>query len=418
MYWVFADSHHLTEVIASQSLPIEVVNSSVHFAESTDGEIWVKPLASIPRKVARTLKESHVRTKQQLPVFNWTKVFRAFARPSWWQILPPSPLSKNHPIDPGESVLLTLPTGEDLTRTLREILRLGGRLEKMYLPADGKGKAILQLKQLPYFTLLATRDRLYGKRQRLYQFHNPQVAIEVGFSHPLVDKILIPENRLLLLDGTGETTVLNQLQFHEIAERRSLSIPTDEPAPFVRSQVDPIPIRFRLVDRPSQAPPCLWVIPLMELQAWVREANQHVLEELSVTISDSFHSPLVILQPLKEQIPPALLWESAAFCLSQTVPGLYLPRNRDLHPQVRPVVIQAILKCHRDLVTWVAEDTGNSFSVCSVARSAFRPLVDWIQYQLPQLVDQLKPWSPQTVWDFERFHILEEPRESREKRSR
>lgn len=411
MYWVFADSQHLIEVIASQTLPTEIVHSGVHFGESADGEIWVQPRVAIPRIVARKLKEKHVRAKRQTPVFHWMNLFHWFARPSWWQIVPPHRREELWENDPNQPVILQVTPGEELVRTMREILRLGGKLRGVALPAEPKERALLTAQRLPYFSRLAATDQTLPNPQQLFLFHNSQVAIEAGYSHPLADQIVVPEDHLLLLTGKGGTSVVERSRFRKLTPGRLLPFPSNAPKTFARKSIDSIPVRLRLVSRSSPEPPSLWVIPLTELRAWVRGAEQRLLEQFTVAILPSSDSPRVVVRPLNEKRPPVLLWESLGFCASRSVSGLYLPWNRDLHPAIRSEAIQTVLECGEEKLTWISEETENPLCVQSVSRSGFQPLMAWIEYELPHPAEPFQPWSPESPLEFERFQVLDEPRQ-------
>lgn len=412
MYWVFADSKHLIELIASHVVPMEIWHSEVAFARSPAGEVWVEPVVSIPGPLARALKEHGVRSERKnSPTFQWRTV------EAWWQLLPLDRLPNNGEIDRDRPVILEVPSGEEVSRTLQEILRMGGRLQCLHLPGALDEPVHLLVRDLPYFSWLAASDKALSRNQRVFVFRSSQMAIEAGFSHPLVDVIEVSPNHILLLDGQDRVQTISPTRMRTVAENRMLPIPTNEPADFKREQVDPIPARLRLMSRPSSEPPSFWVIPLAELQAWVQGAEQRLVEQLAVAILHSSKSPRVVVRPLKDQTSPVLLWESG-FWASRSVPGLYLTWNRDLHPNVRPDVLRMVLECSRDRLTWVSEEPPNPLCVQSVPFSAFCPLVDWIDYELPYAVEPLEPWSPQWLGEFERFQILEEPRERSDKPQR
>ena len=397
MYWEFADSEQLIEVIASEILPAEILEAGATFAEAPEGAIWVEPAEPIPRTSGRRLKALGIRRRRRAPALNWQSVS------AWWEILKPRRKWSDNPSFE-QSVILQIPPGEELTRAMREIQRLGGRIAGFHFATNSEPPAFLIVRGLPYFTWLAAKED--PPRQRIFLEHAPRIWIEAGYQHPLAGRIPVAAGRLLLIPGSGRWALLDDSQFRPMAET---AVPLAvRPSQAFCSPVPPaISLPLRLETVAVSESPRLWVVAFEEFRNAVQDAGQTLLEQLAVAVLPDQGDRQVLIRALNEQTPPVLVWPGSGLAPSKRIPSLYLPVGYEVCPAVRADVLRAVLNCRRETLSWISLEVGGRFCVQSVSTSAFRPLVDRVEYVLESAPKRWMPWSPKG-WEMEEFHILGE----------
>jgi cellulose synthase operon protein C len=397
------------------------VPSSVSLTPASAGydeqeALWVETAAALPRAAQNELKKLGVLIAR-------TNGSTATADITCWPELLPL-LADKGPIDRPEQtpVLFDLSSGEELSRFVMEILRLGNDRQSYRwldpspqtpLPSEERGRGegprtLLRVVGPPYYTLLRALNRNGDQTApRAFLERAPRVWIELGWTHPLADHLKPADGKLLLLQPPCRWTPLDEAPFHDIYEVLEFPLPN-------------VPSRYRegTLDGKMKVTPSLktggspdgaefWVLggeALAELNYFVQNANDQLLHRLAFAVGEQDGKHTVVLRVRQSKLPPPVLTLNAVgYRPFQRLPNLFLPVGKNLHPPLRRDIVRKMLADDPSIVTWLSPHEGGSFTPCSLPEDSFRPLMDWIDYVLDRDRQALQAWVQAAQFEFEPF---------------
>jgi len=395
----FRDSQALQVVLSSGWCPADVLARGARVAHGADGSLVLAPDQPLPRAALHQLRAVGVAVDVELPgdakaVCCWAEAVVA-AR-------------TGVPVIPA-LVLLVTEGASGLVDLAAELVRLGCDRQEL-LVAGGVGA--IRVVDPPTYTVMRALDREHGLR--VFAPDPPaqeQVWTELGYRHPLADRLRVAPGTLLLIDAGGWRTVPD-------AGWLGLDAALELTVPGARTAMVPataLPARRRVELRLSggrREPPSLWVLrqdgvaAIDKLLAYLPE---DVVTRLTFAVTTG-DDPLVIVRARGgRQAPPELALAAEAYAPLADLPDVYAPAGAIVEPPLRRERLRQILagpddgKATGGEVLWLAPLADRRFRVERIADRAFTPLAEWADYVLHASAPAFVPWMHATELDFAPF---------------
>jgi hypothetical protein len=408
----FPDLKILQLVLTTGTVPPDVVQKSAVAGFGEEEQVWVETAAKLPVVAQRELKRLGASVCKSSGVALDTEVS------CWLELLP---LVRDHaPLDALEKlpVLFDVPSGTELSRLVLEMLRLGNDRQSYRWLEETRdsqnGRALLRVVGPPYYSLLRAIDQLGGPEVAPHAFieRAPGVWIEIGYRHPLTDNIHPSKGKILLLRPPRQWLMLPDAPFRDIYEIVEFHIPGEG----THWKDSPLPHRLTIAPRLRQAGTAdgaeLWVLrgdALSELNRFVQNAEDQLLNRLAFAVGEKNGQTLVVLRVRQSKLPPpVLVLPAEAYKSHLKLPNLFLPAGFALHPPLRRDVVRKLLADDPKQITWLVPGENGSFTPEGLPDDVFRPLTDWIDYVLDRDREQLQAWVQAMQFDFEPFVCDEE----------
>lgn len=413
MILVFPDLDTLKLCLTSGVLPPEVTLSPVVSGVTDDPGApgpWVETRAKLPKSLPEQLRKLGVQQARSYPS-------ASEELDNWLQVLPV--VRQAAPVQPGPQtpVLFELPDPSYLPVVVGEMLRLSNDRQSFRWLEEGDkpGPVLLRVVGPPYYTLLRALDReqIGDSGVRAYVEPAPKVWVEIGWTHPLVQKIQPPKGQILLLQPPRRWMHVTDEPFRDIYEILDFKLPQsrlDWDAAELRHRLR---VPLRLIESDARDPE-LWVLrenAVDQLDALVRDSKESLIQRLIFAVGANGGSNTIVLRvrPSK-QPPPQLVLDAQAYCSYLKLPNLFLPVGTRLHPILRRDAIRKLLADDPGQINWLepsAEKPG-SFTPHVLPDDAFRPLQDWVDYVLDHDRHALEAWVQEFRFDFQPFVCLED----------
>ncbi|MHB1426087.1 MAG: hypothetical protein ACYC3I_23230 [Gemmataceae bacterium] len=422
----FPDLDNLLLALTSGAVPADVAQKPAVAGFGENEQVWVETTTKLPAAARRELKRLGALVCKSSGVELSTEVL------CWVELLPL--VRDDAPLDALEktSVLFDVPSGEELSRLVLEMLRLGNdRQSYRWLeetdgragsrPRSENSRALLRVIGPPYYSLLRAIDQLGGPEIAPHAFveRAPNVWVEVGTRHPLEAHIKPPEAKILLLRPPRQWLLLPDAPFRDIHEIVEFQLPSDS----TRWQDRPLPHRLTVTPRLRQAGSAdgaeLWVLrgeAIDELNRFVQNAEDQLLGRLAFAIGEKNGQTIVVLRMRQSKLPPPVLVLPAETYKSHLkLPNLFLPAGYSLHPPLRRDVVRRLLAEDVSQITWLVPGENGQFIPEGLPDDVFRPLTDWVDYVLDRDREQLHAWVQAMQFEFEPF-LCDEDKPSKPKK--
>ena len=399
----FPDLDVLRLALTSGIIPPEISQAPATAAFDDAGAAWVEPAHALPRGTLAELRLLGVETRAR-------GVAPGEAVGCWPQLLPlRRDPEAGHP-DATTPVIFALPAGQ-VPGMVAEILRLGNDRQGLRWLAGEDGTephALLRVVGPPYYSLLRALDR--GDRDAgpcAFVERAPRRLVEVGYSHPLLDRITPPPGRVLLMRAPRTWTILPEGAYRDIYEVLDFAIPD---APLRWRDVElahrlAVPVRLTRGNAGEAAE--LWVIrddPGAQLDALVRGVDSKLLARLAFAVGTHDGRTRVVLRTRPSRLPPpVLVLEGTGYRPYLRLSNLFLPVGVRLHPPLRRDAVAKLLAADPARVTWLEPREDGGFVPESLPDDAFRPLDQWVDYVLDREHVALDAWVQAARFDFEPF---------------
>src|SRR6516164_9288218 len=253
----FPDLDTLQLVLTSGTIPSDIAQKAAVAGFGESDQLWVETDAKLSAATQKELK------RLGAVVCKTSGAELSIEVSSWLELLPL--VRADAPLDSLEQtpVLFDVPGGEELSRLILEMLRLGNdRQSFRWLEGDGDGgRALLRVVGPPYYSLLRALDQMGGPDVAPHALveRAPGVWVEVGYPHPLTAKIRPPKGKILLLRTPRQWMLLPDEPFRDVYEIVEFQLPDGG----TRWQDSAPRDRLRVALRLKQASPAdgaeLWV---------------------------------------------------------------------------------------------------------------------------------------------------------------
>src|SRR5579864_8012304 len=416
MIFLFPDYDTLQLAITSAVVPPAVSLAPVLAGVDEANRPWLQPAAKLPRTLADILRKLGVKTLQAQPSAG-TELG------NWLQAIPLQKLPEPPQLDSQAPVLFELPDANQLPVVVQEMLRLSNdRQSFRWLQENGKsGTVLLRVIGPPYYTLLRAIDKEASQTPvRAYIEGPSRVWVQIGYTHPLAEKIQVSEGQMLLLRAPRDWVFLNDAPFRDIYDILQFQLPSTRLDWEAAELKQKLTVPLRLIEGDARDAE-LWVLhhnAIDQLDALVRDAKESLVQRLIFAVGQRDGETMIILRvrPSK-QPPPQLVLDAQPYSSYLKLPNLFLPIGTRLHPALRRDAIRKLLAEDSGQINWLvpnAEPPG-AFTPEYLNDDAFRPLSEWVDYVLDHDRLALTDWVQQFRFDFEPFICKEETTAERPK---
>ncbi len=402
----FPDLATLRLALTSGAVPPAVSQAEAVAGFGEPEQLWVETAAALPRAAQSELKRLGVQVCRASGAALATTVG------SWLELLPlqpdPDPLLGLEQAP----VLFDLPDGEQLAHLATEMLRLGNdRQGFRALEEGGKGgasRALLRVVGPPYYSLLRAIDRRGQPGAPVaYRERTSGVWVEVGYTHPLAEKIKPPRGKLLLLRPPRQWTVIDDAAFRDVYEVLEFTLPETASRWHDGKLAGRLAVKLSLKPGGSPDNPELWVLqgdPVAELNRFVQNNDDQLLARLAFAVGENGEKKTIVVRIRQsKQPPPQLVLNAVGYRHHLKLPNLFLPVGMGLHPPLRRDKVRELFAEDVSQVTWLAPGANGTFTPQSLPEDAFRPLTDWVDYVLDHDRQELQAWVQAAQFDFEAF---------------
>lgn len=410
MIFQFPNVETLHIALSSGMVPAEVSQTAATVAFDAAGRPSVGVETAPPKAVQTALKRLGVvvgKTQHASP--------REVA--SWPALLPIEKESGTPEIAPSTPVLFEMPIAQ-LGTIAPEMMRLGNDRQSFRAltpigSGEGAQRALLRVIGPPFYTLLRALDHLNADLVA-YVEKAPRVWIEVGFTHPLVARLHVPEGQLLFLRPPHHWTALKDESFRDIYEIVDFQLPVaaielEENAPQSKLKVP-----LRLVPGDAAAAPDLWILANNAVEifdAFVNSASSSEIGRLMFAVAQNGASgPTIILRkrPSKLAAPAVVLEGAHGYVADRRLNNLYLPVGTRLRPTLRRDTLRKMLAENPAQIVWLTPQAEGRFTPETLPDEAFRPLSDWVDYIIDHEQVALENWMQASRFEFESYICNEE----------
>lgn len=220
-----------------------------------------------------------------------------------------------------------------------------------------------------------------------YTEQAPGVWVRCGWRHPVPELLVVPEGGLLLIGPEGELAAFAHQP--PVPEPEEFWLQPQLISPSAFPSLPPIPVRLNLAARPSIAREALWVFDAGEFtrfEAFCATTDERTLRKLeAAAISFGDRARIVVRAVTGKRTSTFLSLPARGYTPDPRVPGLWVPAGWELRPLLRVRELSRLFDLNPDRLVWV--DPGQEAGVVShsVPLSAFRPLVELIEYTRPDI---------------------------------
>jgi hypothetical protein len=398
----FPDLDTLRLALTTGAVPPAVSQAAAIAGLDGTGPVWVDTPAPLPKAAQNDLRRLGVVGSKVLggtptPVRCWPQILPLVADADLLDRLDQT------------TILFELAGGERFARFVAEVLRLGNDRQffRWLAGADGADRALLRVAGPPYYSLLRALDRAGADGPVAYRERASRVWVEVGWTHPLAERVKPPAGKLLLLRPPRQWTLLDDAPFRDAYEVIEFTLPAGH-ADWNEGKADAwVRVTPTLTAGGSTDGAELWVLrddPVAELNRFVQNADDQLLHRLAFAVGERDGRKTVVLRVRPSKLPPpVLVLKGDAYKHYLKLPNLFLPAGTRLHPPLRRDRVRDLLAPDPDQLVWLAPSGERSFTPVTLPENAFRPLIDWVDYVLDHEQEALTAWVQAAQFDFEAF---------------
>jgi hypothetical protein len=402
-----ADALRLT--LAGGLVPAEIAAGPGSASFATDGRVAVDFDGTLTKPQRAALAERGVKELRR-------HLGEAESFVAWPQLIPAVPLAKPPALTAQTPVLFDVPDSATMGELVTEMLRLGNDRMSFRNAAglNGTTRILLRVVGPPYYTLLRATEEYAGESRAVTAFVEaaPRVWVALGFTHPLVTQVAVPEGHVLFVSPPRGWAVVPDAPFRDVYEILEFPLPH---APVAYADAGPgeaITVPLRLAAGPANETPELWVLPESDHDAFdsfVRDGDERLLRRLRFAVAtDAAGGRRVVvgLIPSKSP-PPALAWPGAlALKPYWKLPNLFVPVGKRIHPPLRRETVRRLLAANPDELVWL--EGAERFVPFALPDAAFRPLDEWVEYVIERAAEPLTEWVGSTTFDFDAFVCVDQ----------
>jgi hypothetical protein len=421
----FRDGDALRVVLTSGLCPGDVLGRGARVALGADGSIVLEPDQVLPPVALLQLRDAGVAVDVARP--HDARRVRCWAEAVPLERVPVAAIPS--------LLLLVTERPEQLVDLAAELLRLGCDRQELAIGA----LAAIRVVDAPTYTVMRALDRPRvaarsgdaGPCDRLDGLrafapdpgHQDQVWTELGYRHPLADRLRAEPGTLLLI-GVDGWRALRDAGWLGLDAALELTVPAGgaalapAPGPLQRRTIE-----LRLSSGRRVAP-SLWVIRrggMAEIDRLLEYLPEDVVGRLAfaaTAVMPGGEPPIVLVRVRSgRHAPPELALAAEDYAPLADMPDVYAPAGAVVEPPLHRERLRAILGATGSDVLWLAplherrsredqDDRGERealdrrFRVERIADEAFRPLAEWTDYVIHASAPALVPWLRATELDF------------------
>ena len=394
----FRDSQALYVVLASGLCPADVIAAGARVARGADGGLVLAPELALPRAALHTLRAVGVAVDAELP--GGARAVRC-----WAEAVAAEPVPV--PAIPALVVLVTEDSA-DLIDLAAELVRLGCDRQELLVAGD---MGAIRVVDPPTYTVIRALDHEGGLRAFAPDPPGQDLVwTELGYRHPLADRLRAEPGTLLLIGGDRWRTVPDA-GWLGLDAAIELAVPGERRVVTAAA----LPARRRIELRLAggrREPPSLWVLrqggvaAIDKLLAYLPE---DVVARLTFAATGGDDPVVVVRARSGRHAPPELALAAEDYAPLADLPDIYTPAGSIIEPPLRRERLRQILtgpdgECGAGgEVLWLVALPERRFRVERIADRAFAPLAEWADYVIHASAPALVPWLRATELDFAPF---------------
>jgi hypothetical protein len=318
---------------------------------------------------------------------------------TWYETVPLIPARV-----PQETPAVFLAPASELTHVLGD-----NDSEIVWLDDADNTRAVVYLTKPPYHILLRAADRENGLQAFIN--HRPGVWVEVGYTHPFLDKLKFDADKITLIPRHEEEIYLSKLPTSGGVRTFQL-----QPCPALKQRdelLEKIKIQLKLAEGgiPEAS---LWVVSHEDFYELISSADEKNIESLQVAMTEKF---VVLRWPEKMSYKPLLNPAgSIGYAKHRSVADLYLPTDYRVFPPLRKNVLESLVAPDQRRCVWLSADGVNGdFVPESLPIAAFKPIKDYYEYSAPETTAQGWWDARKETFPFKSFYSESNPPKEKEK---
>jgi hypothetical protein len=394
---VFPNSETLQLALSSGLVPAAARSAPARCARRSDGSLVITPDAP--------LDAAELERLQWLGVDSLESDIDGERIAHWFEAVPLVRARNAETHSDQAPVLFELPRS-DVADLAGEILRLGNDRQSFRLYPSADGRSVTMLMRVlgpPYFSLLRALDRNGSPTPRAYREHAPGVWIEIGWAHPLAERLRPAPEQMLLLGPPNRWRCFESGGFLDIYESLGLDAAPPE-CHWLPADNHPLEVPIHLAAGNSTERAELWVISDQceeRVDALVRAADPNWLRYFAFAIIEGGGRRSVVLRSRPgKQVPPIELAGMQAYRPFHRVPNLFLPLGTALQPPLSRETARRLLADDPERIVWLERQSASAFEPRSLPDDAFRPLSEWAEHIIGSSSGALTEWRQASVVEF------------------
>jgi hypothetical protein len=280
-----------------------------------------------------------------------------------------------------------------------ELLRLGCDRQEYMINGD---LGLIRVVDPPTYTIVRAIDHEDGIVAYVPSPTGQESRwVEIGYRHPLEDRIEVEKGNLLLLNNS-KWNYLPENKWLPLDAALSLVItggnqvvkPGKMPA---RRQVN---LRLATGRRES---PSLWVIrdnAVAVVDKLLSYLPDTIMERLTFAVTNHANPTVILRARVTRNAPPDLAIQAEEYAQLYQMPDVYSPAGSIVEPPLRRERLRQILGINTNEVMWLAPCGDGGFKVERIDDGAFAPLSDWVDYIVHTNADKFNSWARSNEFDY------------------
>ncbi len=389
--------------LASGVVRAKVQCAPARLANTDDGALLIEPSCPIDRVSMAELVQLGVDKRRSIkaeyrPLASWHEAIELVS-------------SADAELSEKTEVLFDVSSDADLVTMVAEMLRLGNdRQSFRHVVHNGVSHSLLRVISPPYYTMLRALES-DNTDLRAYVQQSPRVWVQVGFEHPLGQRIKPFPGQWLLISAAEPWLFLAEGPFRDVYDLLEFPLPAARTHDDGRNPPTRISVPLTLSGGDTSEAAELWILhqdAIAQTERLVRRSDDQLLSRLAFAVCQDESildgQPVVIIRVRPSKLsPPVLVLDSVACRAYLKIPNLFVPVGQRLHPPLRRPAVAKLLAEDGEKIYWLLPHDDGSFTPHSIPDAAFRPLSDWIDYVLDHDHQPLQAWVASHRFDFESF---------------
>jgi len=422
MILVFSDFDSVAMCLSGEMIPTEMATAPASYAVAEDGAVWIKTKAKLTRTARAKLKDLGI----DFPRLMRKPKLETLEVSHWFEMISVNAIPEDALANAG-NVIFEMEDPKHVSPLVHEILRQGNDRQSLRsIEIDGISRTQLRVAAPPYFTLLrALHDDISNDHSensrfesepslRAYVETSSRVWTELGFQHPLSDRVKPSAGEQVFIDRFSSWRTVADVPFddlYSVAEFQLPSLAIETQSSELPTRLE-VPLQLYRGGNENDSPE-MWTISangIAALETFVNHSADHVLERLSFAVVENQNEQpnttavLIRIRPSRDPLP-VLPFDGigVGYRTISRISNLYVPMGQKLHPPLRRDAIRKVVAPNEHDVVWLEPKDESEFRTCTVNERAFEPLTKWIDYVLDQNREELSAWMQSTQFDFSDF---------------
>lgn len=384
----FPSEEALIAAITAELVTRDELSAPVRFWRDAE-RVWVRPIDALSEDSQARLSELGAKPS------NKRAPKRAKSGMSWLEAVPP--MHVGEPTEPIAPVLFAIPDASAMLAAAGEMLRLGAERQRYRLGSV----CLLLVDAPPYYTVVSALEP--DSRRRAYRpTGNEGVWMELGFAHPLVDRITVAEGELLLVGADGWLH-LGAAGWDDVDKLIDLVLPATRSALVPEPLTAKLEVALRLTRTGTTRPAALWVVrddAVAQLEKILVDLPSDVVDALLFATGRVGDADVVVLRAREGASTLELALRAERYARHAELPALWLPTDAMLEPPLGRAHLSRLLPDAR-ATCWLRNAADGSLVIEHATDDAFRPLGDWIDYVVSMNADAIAPWIDATLFELD-----------------